>query len=139
MKALNLVLIVLLVLPVAARAQQEEMGLGLYVVVSDLESSRSFYQSVFGKAPYFENESFTAFNVGGGLFGIFQEQAFTHELVRGNSSVPYIRVADIDVEFARIKNLGTELVHDEVVVEGPISLFMFVDPDGNPIEFYSLN
>lgn len=120
-------------------AQQDEMNLGIYVVVSDLEASKAFYEELFGNPAYFENEGFAGFSISGNLFGIFQEASFTHNLVRGNNSVPYIQVQDIQREFQRVLDISPKMIHDGVVNEGAISLFMFEDPDGNVIEFFSLS
>lgn len=140
MRIAKLTLVLLLcLLPVRLLAQDGEMSLGLYVVVSDLERSKSFYTELFGAPAYFENEGFAGFSVSGSLFGLFRETDFTHELRRGNNSVPYIQVNDILKEFTRVKAMGADLVHDEIVSEGPIQLFMFKDPDGNSIEFFTLS
>ena len=120
-------------------AQPNEMNLGIYVVVSDLDASKSFYEKLFEAPPYFENEGFAGFSVSGSLFGIFHEDSFTHELRRGNNSVPYIQVEDIQAEFQRVLGLSPRMVHESIVHEGPISLFMFEDLDGNVIEFFSLS
>lgn len=122
-----------------SNAQREEMKLGIYVVVSNLEVSKSFYEELFGSPAYFENEGFAGFSVSGSLFGIFHEETFTHDLNRGNNSVPYIQVENIQAEYERVKALSPKMVHESIVNEGVISLFMFTDPDGNVIEFFSLS
>lgn len=131
--------LVLFSLALHAHSQQKEMSLGIYVVVSDLEISKTFYSELFGNPPYFESEGFAGFSVSGNLFGIFLEDSFTHDLDRGNNSVPYIQVPNLKAEFERIRTLSPEMVHENIVVEGPISLFMFKDPDGNVIEFFSVS
>lgn len=132
-----LLILILVFSPASLYSQDNEMRLGLYVVVSDLEVSKEFYEELFGNRAYFENEGFAGFSVSGGLFGVFLESSFTHDLTRGNNSVPYIQVDNIRDQFDRISRFSPEMVHDAVVVEGPISLFMFKDPDGNVIEFFS--
>lgn len=59
-------------------------------------------------------------------------------LARGRNVVPYIRVQNADAEFARLERLGVALLDQQVVVEGPIKLFRFTDPDGNVLEIFSL-
>ncbi len=41
-----------------ARAKDDDIRLGLYVVVSDLEISKPFYEKLFGATRYFEHEGF---------------------------------------------------------------------------------
>jgi predicted enzyme related to lactoylglutathione lyase len=125
--------------PTAARAESDPfLRLGLYVVSADLPRARAFYEKLFEKAPYIENERFLGFEVAGGLYGVFAEGAYEPELARGNNTVPYIRVADIEREFARVAELAPKMLHDAVLEEGPLRLFMFTDTDGNVVEFFSV-
>lgn len=132
------VLALVLIFTVRAYADPDPHQLGVYVVVSDLERSIEFYEGVFGLSPYFTSNVFAAFGVSGSVFGLYTEAAYSRDLTRGNSTVTYVRVSDIDSEFERIRQLGVTLEDQSVLDEGPISLFMFKDPDGNAIEFYSL-
>lgn len=111
---------------------------GLYVVVSDMERSIDFYSKLFQKQPYMKTESFAAFDVTGGLYALFSQSASDIERVRGNTSVPYIRVTDASTEHARVAALNARMHDDKVVLEGPLSLFRFSDPDGNVVEFFSV-
>lgn len=120
-------------------AEAPQMRLGIYVVVEDLGEAKDFYQHLLGREPVVENADFVGYSLAGGLLGIYRVEAFTHELQRGNSAVVYIQVDDIEQEFARVSELGVKLVHEEIVREPYISLFMFQDPDGNAIEFYALD
>ena len=120
-------------------AEAPQMGLGVYVVVEELAEAKDFYQRLLGKEPVVENTDFVGYSLTGGLLGIYRVEAFTHELQRGNSTVVYIQVDDIEKELVRVSELGVKLVHEEIVREPYISLFMFQDPDGNAIEFYALD
>ena len=120
-------------------AEAPQMGLGVYVVVEELAEAKDFYQRLLGKEPVVENTDFVGYSLTGGLLGIYRAEAFTHELQRGNSTVVYIQVDDIEKELVRVSELGVKLVHEEIVREPYISLFMFQDPDGNAIEFYALD
>lgn len=53
--------------------------------------------------------------------------------------MPYIRVSDATAEIDRLKHLDIRLLDEQVLVEGPIRLFRFVDPDGNLLEIFSLS
>jgi|GEM_PF-4264312 len=120
-------------------SQNQAMQLGVYLVVEDLSAAKEFYEQLLGLQPVVENSDFIGYSLAGGLLGIYRSEAFTHDLRRGNNSVVYIRVNDIEHQFARVAEMGVRLVHTEIVREPYISLFMFEDPDGNAIEFYELN
>ena len=134
-------LVGLLLLATAASVGAQESGIekfGLYVVAADLKRSSDFYAQLFQKAPYIRNERLVGFEIAGGLYAIFAAQAGDQKLVKGNNTIPYIRVKDVDREFERVKSLGATLIDSKVLREGPIKLFRFVDPDGNVIELFSL-
>jgi len=125
----------------AMTARAEEIGVdkfGLYVVASDLNDSREFYQSLFGKQPYVVNDRLVGFDLAGGLFAVFAAQAADRKIDFGNSAVPYLRVKDVDREFERMRTAGVKVLDDAVVREGAIALFRIADPDGNVIEFFSI-
>ena len=121
--------------PVAAEELRVER-FGMYLRVSDLSRSRAFYERVLGKQPYVTNDRLVGFDVSGGLLALFHDG--DAELVRGRNAVPYLRVANADLEFERLKKLDVELRDDRVVAEGPLKLFRFVDPDGNLLEVFSV-
>lgn len=110
---------------------------GVYVRVADLERAHAFYERVLGKKPYVSNDRLVGFDVSGALLALFRE-GDDEQLARGRNVVPYIRVQSADAEFARLKLLGVALLDRQVVVEGPIKLFRFTDPDGNVLEIFSL-
>jgi len=110
---------------------------GVYLRVSNLERSRAFYEPVLGRQPYVSNTQIVGFDVAGALLALYANSA--EQVARGRNVVPYIRVQSADAEFARLKTLDVELLDDRVIVEGPIKLFRFADPDGNVLELFSLN
>ncbi|HTE41996.1 MAG TPA: VOC family protein [Steroidobacteraceae bacterium] len=110
---------------------------GLYVVVADLSKAQTFYEQLFQKKPYVTNDRLVGFDVAGGLFAVFAQKGLDRKANRGDSTVPYLRIKDIDAEFARLKKAGFKLLDAAVVREGPIALFRCSDPDGNVIEFFS--
>ena len=109
---------------------------GVYLRVADLDRSRSFYERVLGKQPYVTNDRLVGFDLAGGLLALFGDR--NELLVPGRNTVPYIRVADADAEFDRLKSIGVQLLDERVVIEGPLKLFRFVDPDANMLEIFSL-
>jgi len=121
-----------------ALAEEQRMEIGLYVAVSDLDTSRKFYDRLFEKEPYMQTPNFAGYQISGGRFGLFLDSAYAFPLERGNSTVPNIKVADIESEFARVKALSPTKMQDQIVDVGPTKIFMFADPDGNVIEFFSV-
>ena len=121
----------------AAVAESRIERFGIYVVVSDLDRAQNFYERVFEKKPTLRNESIVTFDVMGGLYAAFAARGLDRKLTRGDSAVPYLRVKDIDAEFARLRGMGVNVLDTAVVSEGPIKLFRFTDTDGNLLEFYS--
>jgi predicted enzyme related to lactoylglutathione lyase len=115
-----------------------DMKLGLYVAVSDLSQAKSFYSKLFSVEPYLENDNFVGFEISGGRFGALKESAYAYPVTRGNSAVPNIRVADVQAEFERVKGLEPSMIQESITDLGAMKLFMFADPDGNVIEFYSV-
>ena len=138
--ALHVVTIVVAAIcTVAAYANESPpMRLGLYVVVDNIETARRFYNQLFRVEPTVDIDNFISYRLAGGLFAIYGEEAYEHSLQRGNNVVPYLQVENIDREYQRVKRLSPKMVHDTVVDEGVIKLFMFTDPSGNLIEFFSL-
>jgi len=125
----------------AMNARSDEMQVqkfGLYVVTSDLQASRQFYEKIFRKAPYVTNDRLVGFDIAGGLYAVFAAQAADRKIDKGNSAVPYLRVEDAEREFARLSSLNVTMLDKHVVQEGPIKLFRIADPDGNMVEFFSL-
>ena len=109
---------------------------GMYLRVTNLERSRSFYERVLGKPPYVANERLVGFDVAGGLLALFHDD--DGRLTRGRNAVPYLRVANAQAELDRLRKLRVELLDEQIVVEGPLKLFRFVDADGNMLEMFSV-
>jgi predicted enzyme related to lactoylglutathione lyase len=129
-----------LAMPIASVQAQESSTVerfGLYIAVSDLPKAQRFYEQLLLKKPYVTNDRLVGFDVAGGLFALFAQQGLDRQLTRGDSTVPYLRVKDIDAEFARLKKANVKLLDAAVVREGPVALFRCADPDGNVIEFFS--
>ena len=109
---------------------------GLYIRVANLDRARAFYERVLGQQPYVANDRLVGFDVAGGLLALYAKPE--EEVTRGRNVVPYIRVRSAEVEFARLRQLDVQLLDEQVVVEGPLKLFRFADPDGNVLELFSL-
>jgi catechol 2,3-dioxygenase-like lactoylglutathione lyase family enzyme len=111
---------------------------GVYLRVAELDPARAFYERVFDRHPYVSNARLVGFDVAGALLALYAGNA-GEAISRGRNVVPYIRVQSVDAEFARLKSLGVRLLDEQVVVEGPLKLFRFADPDGNVLELFALN
>jgi len=122
-----------------AFAQEENVAkLGVYVTVSNLDASRAFYEKLFEKRPYVRNDRLVGFDVAGSLFALFAQSARDRPTTKGDNTVPYIRVKDIDKAFARATQSGARLIDSKILDEGPLRLFRLADPDGNMIEFFTV-
>ena len=122
----------------APAAESGIQRFGLYVVVADMNRSEAFYTQLFQKPPYVKTAQLIGFNVAGGLYAVFAARGLDRPLTRGDNSVPYLRVKNVQAEFMRVKELPARLLDAEIVREGPVSLFRFADPDGNVLEFFSV-
>ena len=118
--------------------EQPDMKLGLYVVVDDMPVAEQFYRQLFQREPVFTTNDFVSFRINGGIFALYDKTAYSHNLTLGNNAIPYIQVGNIEQAFERVKALSPQMLQDKVIDEGAIKLFMFTDPSGNHIEFYSL-
>jgi len=141
MKTLSRFLLIVTIGLISMSAQAQDSGVekfGLYVVASDLDAARKFYERLFQKPPYVTNDKLVGFDVAGGLYAVFAAQAADRKIDKGNSAVPYLRVKDAEREFARLRLLDVTMLDKQVVQEGPLKLFRIADLDGNVIEFFSL-
>jgi len=107
----------------------------MYVAVTDMARAVAFYRHVFRLEPIRESDRYTAFAVGGVVFGLFNAAFYAQPLTLGNNCIPNVRVDDLDAEYERIKPLASKIT-DGIQHAGPFRLFMFADPDGNVLEFF---
>ncbi len=112
------------------------MKLELYVAVSDMSQAIAFYRQVFQGEPMQRSDPYSAFDVGGVRFGLFNSAFYSYPLVVGNNCIPNVQVTEIDAEHERIRPLASKIT--EVQDLGPLRLFVFADPGGNGIEFYEV-
>ncbi|MGB7407795.1 MAG: VOC family protein [Pontixanthobacter sp.] len=118
----------------------ETQRFGLYVLVEDVEQSVAFYEALFGKSPQIRTPALVGFDVSGGLFGVVDRATYGKGSAFGNSTRPYIKVANIEKAFAHAQALAASGIEQPgVVTEGPFSFFRMVDPDGNVLEFFSFD
>ena len=106
--------------------------------VDNLKEAKKWYNKLFQKEPYFENETYIGYNIGGYELGLqqkkflFGEQDFQfHKQDSGN--ITYWGVANIKKELQRIELLNIEILHPIMNVGANILMADFYDPYGNII------
>jgi len=113
------------------------MKLNLYVLVSDMERAVVFYRQLFEQKPVMQSERFVAFDINGALYGLFNAAYFPYPVTVGNNCTPNIYVKDIQAAYDHVKACAPSFIMPEVVASGPYQLFVFADPDGNSLEYYT--
>ncbi|MCA2009801.1 VOC family protein [Rhodobacteraceae bacterium R_SAG4] len=112
---------------------------GLYVVADDMDRASAFYEQLFG-APEIRMPSLVGFDVAGGLYAVVSRETYAVDAIHGDTMRAYINVGDIDETFARVRAIASNhLESDAVIVEGPFRFFRVRDPDGNILEFFSID
>lgn len=112
---------------------------GVYIVVEDIDRSRTFYERVFAKAPQMRTKAMVGFDLASGLFAIVSRAQYAPDVKRGDSAVPYIKVANVEALFDHVRSVApASLRADKVSVEGPFRFFKMRDLDGNVVEFFSV-
>ena len=94
--------------------------------VNDLAKAKDWYSQVLGIKPYFDEPFFVGFQVGGFELGL---------LPQGQSSTagpqPLWGVADIEIAFQRLLDLGAESLEAITDVGDDIKVAAVKDPFGN--------
>jgi predicted enzyme related to lactoylglutathione lyase len=125
--------------PSPAATEPEVERFGLYVVSDDLRRSTDFYGRLFGDKPQIAVPGMTGFDVAGALFAVVDRKRFAPDARLGNTTVPYIKVADVDAYLAHVRKVApSSLVTPQVQGEGGFRFIKLRDPDGNLLEFFSL-
>lgn len=90
----------------------------------------SFYEKVFGRKADMEDGGWYGWQMGGAFFSIGE-----HSEVNGRAAEPQrlmfnFETEDVEGEFERIKDLGTEVIKEPYEMGGG-HIATFADPDGN--------
>jgi predicted enzyme related to lactoylglutathione lyase len=115
--------------------QQQDTGpgfLGLRTVIyhaPDLAKARTWYSSVLGVEPYFNQPFYVGFNVGGYELGLDPDASTTPGGSHG--SVAYWGVADVRTSLERLLSLGATTRSDVQEVGEGIRVATVLDPFGN--------
>ncbi len=94
----------------------------------DIQKVSDWYEKIFEKQPYFQNENYIGFEIDGCEFGVFADDVEEGKHHRINI---YWGVEDMEKEYTRITNLWAKPLGDPVNVWGGIIMGDFEDPFGN--------
>ncbi|PWS28298.1 glyoxalase/bleomycin resistance/extradiol dioxygenase family protein [Pedobacter yonginense] len=98
--------------------------------VSDLDTAKEWYKKVFEIEPYFNEPYYVGYNVGGFELGLDPDDS---GYSKGNQSITYWGVQDIQETFACLKALDVEIHQEPNNVGGPVWVGSIFDPFGNVI------
>ena len=105
------------------------MILGLRAVIypaPDLDAAKRWYTEVLGQPPYFDEPFYVGFSVGGFELGLLPDA------VPGITGAQALwGVADIELAYARLLELGATMLEPVVEVGGGIKVAAVQDPFGN--------
>ncbi|WP_346837630.1 VOC family protein [Microbulbifer sp. SAOS-129_SWC] len=97
--------------------------------VSDLAEGKAWYSRVLEQQPYFDEEYYVGFNVGGFELGLDPDARSV--ISRADGVVAYWGVADMAAQVERLNALGARQ-HSEIADVGDgIRVASFLDPFGN--------
>lgn len=102
---------------------------GLRTVIyaaSDLAAAKGWYTQAFGKVPYFDEEFYVGFNIGGYELGLDPNIA-----LQSGSTVTYWGVEDIDAAYAHLLACGAKEHSAPENVGGDLWVATVHDPFGN--------
>ena len=105
------------------------MILGLRTAIypaPDLPAAKRWYSEVLGQAPYFDEPFYVGFSVGGFELGLIPN---AKPGVEGPQ--PLWGVADIEVTYARLLEIGASVLEPIAEVGGGIKVAAVQDPFGN--------
>lgn len=96
--------------------------------VKDIKAATDWYIHLLNQKPYFVNECYVGFNVGGYELGLSpQEEDYEKKL----SAISYWGVEDMNSSFEKLKATGAE-IHEEIMDVGEgILMASAIDPWGN--------
>ena len=96
--------------------------------VSDLQKAKTWYTKFLDTKPYFDEDFYVGYNVGGFEMGL---QPMQENLKKGNNMETYMGVNSISKSLDRALRLGAILNTDIQEVGGNIRVATIKDPFGN--------
>jgi predicted enzyme related to lactoylglutathione lyase len=98
--------------------------------VCNLEIAKMWYSELFEIEPYFDESFYVGFNIDGFELGLDPSDK---EYTKGNGSITYWKVEDIDLAFERFRSKKVSIHQDIHSVGEGIRLGSINDPFGNVI------
>ena len=96
--------------------------------VKDLAQAKSWYAEVFGVQPYFDEEFYVGFTVGGFELGLMPDGKASPD-----GALVYWGTSDIAVELDRLQLMGAQIHQPVTEVGGGIKVAAVQDPFGNVV------
>jgi predicted enzyme related to lactoylglutathione lyase len=97
--------------------------------VADIEKAKSWYASMLGFGPYFDEPFYVGFSVGGYELGL--QPSDNKTAAKSDAVVAYWGVADADLALKHLLDHGATLHEDLQDVGGGIKVATVNDPFGN--------
>jgi lactoylglutathione lyase len=113
--------------------KEDNMRLGLRTVVyhvEDLERAKNWYTKAFGVKPYFDEDFYVGFDIGGYELGLHPDM---EGVTRGNNAVAYWGVEDIESAYRHMLEIGARKDSPIRDVGGDIKVAQVRDPFGNVV------
>ncbi|QNA43962.1 VOC family protein [Lacibacter sediminis] len=99
---------------------------------NDLAAAKSWYISLTGKEPYFDEPFYVGFDINGFELGLDPDMSKTQT---GNHSTSYWSVDDLQAAVDKAVSLGAIIIDPAHNVGGTIEVAIVEDPFGNHIGF----
>jgi len=99
---------------------------------NDLAAAKSWYTSLIGKEPYFDEVFYVGFDINGFELGLDPDMSNTQ---KGNHSTAYWTVDDIQAAVEKAVSIGATIIDPAHNVGGTIEVAIVEDPFGNHIGF----
>ena len=98
-------------------------------LVPDLAAARDWYDKAFATSPYFENESYIGYSIGGYELGLYKSVSKD----KATNVLSYWGVENIEKSFNKLLEIGARVHEKPVNVGGEIVLGSVFDPWDNVI------
>lgn len=107
------------------------LGLRSHILdTDDLEATKTWYETVLGKSPYFDQPFYVGFDVGGFELGLLPRDPDQPYPAGGNA---YWGVTDIRAVLEVLQSRGAKVAHEIHDVGEGILMAIIEDPAGNRI------
>ncbi len=97
--------------------------------VSDIRKAKEWYTTVLGVKPYFDEDFYVGFNVGGYELGLQPQEE--HLKTNTGGVTVYWGVKDVEKEFGNLISIGATAHEEPTNVGGEIVVASVKDPWGN--------